>query len=105
MSRPSEVVLATAHVPIVAIPVAQSVAKPVAQPVAKIVGAEAIAQTDTVTAARGALGQPQTSQVLVTATVTFAKLQAESFAYVPEAPQLIPPLPHDFFYPFTTNWD
>ena len=72
-------------------------------PVAKVLGAEVLFATRTVVAGRKPLGQPSATQVTVTATVTFAHLEAERFEYVPDDPQLIPPLPHDFFYPFTSS--
>ena len=74
------------------------------RPVAQVLGAEALVSTRTLAARRAPLGAPADTVLTVTATVTFASLQAESFEYVPEAPQLIPPLPYDFFYPFTTAW-
>ena len=52
-------------------------------------------------AARGVLGTPTDTTITITATTTDATLDGESYEYVPEAPQIIPPLPYDFFYPFT----
>ena len=73
-------------------------------PISKVVGAELLFTSRTVAAAKAPLGVPATTTVTVTATATFTKLDAETFEYVPEAPQLIPPLPYDFFYPFTTSY-
>ena len=73
-------------------------------PVSKVVGAEVLFTERTVAAARNALGLAASTTVTITATATFAKLDAESFEFIPPAPQLIPPLPHDFFYPFTAPY-
>ena len=72
----------------------------VANPIAKVVGAELILTRQTVKAARCALGAQCDTVLSVTATATFAKLDTESFEFIPVSPQIIPPLPSDFFYPF-----
>ena len=75
-----------------------------ANPIRKVVGAELVFGARTVQAVSCALGDGLAScpptVTTVTATATFAKLESTEFAFVPEAPQLIPPLPYDFFYPF-----
>ena len=73
-------------------------------PISKIVGAELHFTARTIAAARGPLGTPATTALTLTATTTFARLDAQSFDFVPEAPTIIPPLPYDFFYPFTSAY-
>ena len=72
---------------------------------AEVVGAEVVFGARSVQAASCALGGGASScpptVTTITATATFAKLDSTEFAFIPEAPQLIPPLPYDFFYPFT----
>ena len=75
-----------------------------ANPISKIVGAELHFTARTIAAARGPLGTPATTALTLTATTTFARLDAQSFDFVPEAPTIIPPLPYDFFYPFTSAY-
>lgn len=73
----------------------------VTNPVTKVVGAELILTRQTINVARCALGVHQCNTVVsVTATATFARLDTESFEFIPDSPQIIPPLPSDFFYPF-----
>lgn len=73
-------------------------------PIRKVVGAELVFGARSVQAASCALGGGASScpptVTTITATATFAKLESTEFAFIPEAPQLIPPLPYDFFYPF-----
>ena len=65
-------------------------------------GAEIFFDKRTVQAASCALGSVSCPPTVttITATATFNKLESSAFAFVPESPQLIPPLPYDFFYPF-----
>ena len=74
-------------------------------PVSKIVGAELMLTSRSVTAGRSPLGHAADATVTISATSTFARLDADSFEFIPESPQLIPPLPYDFFYPFTTSYN
>lgn len=77
-------------------------------PIVKIVGAELKFHSRSISAARchrNLNGQAHADEscktvLPVTATVTFANLEAETFEYIPADPQIIPPLPYDFFYPF-----
>ena len=73
---------------------------PTAAPINKVVGAELVYTSRNVQATRCVSGPCATTQVAITATATFAKLSSEAYAFIPDAPQLIPPLPYDFFYPF-----
>ena len=71
-------------------------------PIRKVVGAEIFFDKRTVQAASCAFGSVSCPPTVttITATATFNKLESSAFAFVPESPQLIPPLPYDFFYPF-----
>lgn len=70
-------------------------------PIHKVSGAELVLTTRDVSTKRCALGSTEcTTTASTTATVTFTDLDTDSFEFVPQAPQLIPPLPYDFFYPF-----
>jgi len=72
----------------------------VTAPISKVIGAELVFTARTVTATRCPLGRTCDTIMSVTSSMTFADVAAESFEYVPETPQIIPPLPYDFFYPF-----
>ena len=70
-------------------------------PISKVVGAELHFRSRSVRATRCARGGTcGATTVTVTATTTYASLDSESYAFIPESPQLIAPLPYDFFYPF-----
>jgi len=78
---------------------------PIGRPISRVVGAELLLTARTLTARVCPQGGPTVAggcdtSYTVTGTTTFVPLEASSFEYVPEAPQLIPPLPYDFFYPF-----
>jgi hypothetical protein len=73
----------------------------VSTPISKVIGAELSFTSRSLSATRCALGAAPCPTVMTTsATTTFAAVDSQSFNFVPESPQLIPPLPHDFFYPF-----
>jgi len=72
-------------------------------PSTKVLGVELILTSRDVAASRAPLGRSSTTVLTTTATATFARLDTTSFEFVPDSPQLIPPLPYDFFYPFTES--
>ena len=76
-------------------------------PVSKVVGAELSLTSRSVATARctdafrpSGGGAACETTVIVSASVSFAKIDSQSFEFIPESPTLIPPLPYDFFYPF-----
>jgi len=72
-----------------------------ASPIIKVVGAEMSFSSRSVRATRCSVGAACAATTLaVAATATFAMLDSEAFEFIPESPQLIAPLPYDFFYPF-----
>jgi hypothetical protein len=73
----------------------------VSSPITKVIGAELEISTRRVKAARCPFGTaPCETSFTVSATTSFVKRNSASYTFVPESPNIIPPLPYDFFYPF-----